>query len=550
MLVEMKSPVFKELGQERPVIKFKSGLNVILGKEDGENSIGKSSAMLAIDFAFGGTSYLNSDGIKHVGDHTLYFSFYFHKGQRWFARRTDEAEKVFICTPDYELTGEVWTKTQFTNWLKDGYGIYFEGLSFRQTISSFFRIYGKENLDERHPLKGLPGQNMQSSIDILVKLFNCYKDIAELNQKLEKQKKMLSVFREARKYQFIPDMVGGKKQYEENLIQIENLQMELDTLRENQVAVYNETDLQKGEKYSVLQNNLLIAETQIQNCERRLKLVDMGLDYGLYPTDADLEALQEFFPQVNMRKIYDVERYHKKLAAILRNQFEDEKQNILSEIDRLEGKINEIKLQIRKLGYMGSFSKEFLDKYSEVKGKIDAIKAQNDAFLTMEDMRYTVRLIDKELKNAMNQILFYIETQLNNTMQELNDSLFDDARKAPKLRLRQYNSYTFETPDDNGTGSNYKGLVIYDLAVLVCTELPAIAHDSLILKNISDTAINGIMRIYEKSNRSNKQIFIAFDKQGAYGEATRRILSENTVLKLSNNGCELYGESWNKEGAR
>ena len=550
MLVEMKSPVFKELGQERPVIKFKSGLNVILGKEDGENSIGKSSAMLAIDFAFGGTSYLNSDGIKHVGDHTLYFSFYFHKGQRWFARRTDEAEKVFICTPDYELTGEVWTKTQFTNWLKDGYGIYFEGLSFRQTISSFFRIYGKENLDERHPLKGLPGQNMQSSIDILVKLFNCYKDIAELNQKLEKQKKMLSVFREARKYQFIPDMVGGKKQYEENLIQIENLQMELDTLRENQVAVYNETDLQKGEKYSVLQNNLLMAETQIQNCERRLKLVDMGLDYGLYPTDTDLEALQEFFPQVNMRKIYDVERYHKKLAAILRNQFEDEKQNILSEIDRLEGKINEIKLQIRKLGYMGSFSKEFLDKYSEVKGKIDAIKAQNDAFLTMEDMRYTVRLIDKELKNAMNQILFYIETQLNNTMQELNDSLFDDARKAPKLRLRQYNSYTFETPDDNGTGSNYKGLVIYDLAVLVCTELPAIAHDSLILKNISDTAINGIMRIYEKSNRSNKQIFIAFDKQGAYGEATRRILSENTVLKLSNNGCELYGESWNKEGAR
>ena len=180
MLIEMRSPVFKELGQERPVIKFKSGLNVILGKEDGENSIGKSSAMLAIDFAFGGTSYLNSDGIKHVGDHTLYFSFYFHKGQRWFARRTDEAEKVFICTPDYELTGEVWTKTQFTNWLKDGYGIYFEGLSFRQTISSFFRIYGKENLDERHPLKGLPGQNMQSSIDILVKLFNCYKDIAEL----------------------------------------------------------------------------------------------------------------------------------------------------------------------------------------------------------------------------------------------------------------------------------------------------------------------------------------------------------------------------------
>ena len=44
MLVEMKSPAFKEQGQERPPIVFKSGLNVVLGKEDGAMSIGKSSS--------------------------------------------------------------------------------------------------------------------------------------------------------------------------------------------------------------------------------------------------------------------------------------------------------------------------------------------------------------------------------------------------------------------------------------------------------------------------------------------------------------------------
>ena len=58
MLIEMTSPVFKEKGKERPPIRFKKGLNVVLGKEDGENSIGKSSAMLAIDFVFGGNTYL------------------------------------------------------------------------------------------------------------------------------------------------------------------------------------------------------------------------------------------------------------------------------------------------------------------------------------------------------------------------------------------------------------------------------------------------------------------------------------------------------------
>lgn len=61
---------------------------------------------------------------------------------------------------------------------------------------------------------------------------------------------------------------------------------------------------------------------------------------------------------------------------------------------------------------------------------------------------------------------------------------------------------------------------------------------------ISDAAINGIMKIYATSN---KQIFIAFDKQEAYGVETQRILMENAVLKLANNGSELYGESWNRE---
>ena len=63
MLIEIYSPAFKENNNIRPVIQFKKGLNVIQGTQTGSNSIGKSSALLAIDFAFGGNSYLDSDGV-------------------------------------------------------------------------------------------------------------------------------------------------------------------------------------------------------------------------------------------------------------------------------------------------------------------------------------------------------------------------------------------------------------------------------------------------------------------------------------------------------
>ena len=69
-------------------------------------------------------------------------------------------------------------------------------------------------------------------------------------------------------------------------------------------------------------------------------------------------------------------------------------------------------------------------------------------------------------------------------------------------------------------------------------------NDSLILKKIGDGAVNGIMKLYAQSR---KQVFIAFDKQAAYMPDTQKILADNTVLKLSDGNCGLYGESWNKE---
>lgn len=48
MLVEMMSPAFKEKDEVRHPIRFKDGPNVVLGKEDGTNSIGKLSVLCQI----------------------------------------------------------------------------------------------------------------------------------------------------------------------------------------------------------------------------------------------------------------------------------------------------------------------------------------------------------------------------------------------------------------------------------------------------------------------------------------------------------------------
>ena len=111
--------------------------------------------------------------------------------------------------------------------------------------------------------------------------------------------------------------------------------------------------------------------------------------------------------------------------------------------------------------------------------------------------------------------------------------------------LRQRKSLRiFISTHITATDSNYKGMIVYDLAVLFTSALPALAHDSLLFKNLGKDIEDGIIKIY---NSTSKQIFIAYDKQGDCRPETQKILEDNCVLRLSTNNCELYGRSWDTE---
>lgn len=543
MLKEMMSPVFMAHGEVRPHIKFKKGLNVVLGAEDGAMSIGKSSTLLAIDFVFGGNTYIKSDGVKNVGHHTVFFAFEFDNKVYYFGRNTAKSDEILICDHDYISKGTALKRDEYCNWLKEQYQINYPGLSFRTIMSSFFRIYGKSNTDETNPLQGIPRSNMEKSITSILTIFDKYGEVEAFKEDVEELKKRLEAFKIARKYDFISNLVGGTRQYQENLRSIHKLELELNLLRENTPQSQGEDGIERNKKRSALIAAKFSAETELQAKERKLQLVDMSLKFGLYPTEADMAALHEYFPGVNLRKLYEVEKYHKKLAKILDGQFEDERIILQKDIAKIKDRLEIIKEKLKELGVTDGISKEFLDNYSEIKGEIDALKTQNKAYITLKNLQEAKANADEVLKKSIENILHDIETKLNVAMKEINDSLFKTKRKPPRLHFNSHNSYKFETPDDTGTGSNYKGMIVYDLAMLSCTALPAIAHDSVLFKNLEKDVEDGIIRYYDNQT---KQVFIAYDKQGDCREETRRRLEDNTVLRLSENTGALYGRMWNK----
>lgn len=385
---------------------------------------------------------------------------------------------------------------------------------------------------------------MDKCITAIIALFDRYKDVEEFKDSVTEYSNRLKAYRDARKYQFISDLVGGKKKYEENLSQIRDLELQLASLMEEADKGHTEEEITLNKQKAALTNEKLSVEKEIHAREMKLKLVKMNLEYGLYPTEADMNALQEYFPGVNLRKLYEVERYHQKLAKILDAQFAQEKESIEEEIASLQQVLDGINAQIRELGFVGNISREFLERHSAIKSEIDALKIQNAAFRKQNELQEAKSTAEAVLRRSIEDILFEIEETLNAKMKEFNDTLFTTKKKPPHIHFNAYNSYKFETPDNTGTGSNYKGMLIYDLAMLFTTNLPALAHDSLLFTNLGKDAVDGIMQIY---NSCDKQIFISYDKQDDCRPATKKILEDNCVLRLSTDNCELYGRSWDTE---
>ena len=202
-----------------------------------------------------------------------------------------------------------------------------------------------------------------------------------------------------------------------------------------------------------------------------------------------------------------------------------------TEIERLEKELEELTLQTDR--DLSKENTEEADQVSEIKGKIDAKTFADD-----------IKAAKQALKDAEDTILRNIESMINSQMTRYNDFVYNQTRKAPEINLFDGTRYEFTTPDDTGTGTSYKSLIVFDLSILKLTQLPTLIHDSLIFNDIGYAPLEKIMELY---TQSSKQIFIAFDKKEAPTKAIQKILDSASILHLSSDGNELFGENWGRK---
>lgn len=534
MLLEIICNKFKQ-----KKIVFHQGLNTILGDENASNSIGKTTMMLIIDYVFGGSSFAKSeDVLNEMGHIDIHFKFCFSNENYYFIRKTSEPNTVYNCDNLFNPISQQSVK-EYCNFLKGKYAIDLYDISFREVVSLYSRIYGKGANDEKEPLKNAKGEtNKEVGINRLLKLLNFYRSISEFYNNKEDKKKKLSAYKKAQSYSFVAKIT--KTKYNQNSKYIEELEKQMKQL--STLLSSGNLDLtteQLEELSSLKEELLLLRKIKNKNIIVSKRIKDNRLHKN---TVSELETLKIFFPNINTKKINEINHFHNKIADILSHEIESKLIDANKIINTTNQGIETITDKINTIIRENDPSKIAIDRLLQLKKEIDRLILENKAYKDLkvyeEDKKQTSQLYE-ELKTRQTTCL---QQTLNNAMEEINDYIYNKAKKPPMISFNG-NSYLFYTPNDTGTGTSHKGMIVFDLSILELTKLPILIHDSIILKQISDDAIDKIMEKY--ASFTSKQIFIALDKKGSYHQRTQEILSITTVLKLSSNGNELFGRSWN-----
>lgn len=262
-------------------------------------------------------------------------------------------------------------------------------------------------------------------------------------------------------------------------------------------------------------------------------------DFIEMPLADDFDELATFFPGVNIRALMQIESFHRQLHVILENEINEELARLDPMIAACDREIDRISQRLAGSGIADDLTRRVLSQCVSISKQIDQLELENQELSREKELQAQRILAERRLEDLINDRIEATEevvNAINAKLVALNLAVTNGKENAPVLEITRNKTISFGTKGNTSEGTAFKSMVLFDLAILSLTNVPALIHDGNMLHSISEEQFEEILRLYRDAG---KQIFIAVNK------AENDLLTDSVVLKLSE-GHELYGYSWSR----
>ena len=212
-------------------------------------------------------------------------------------------------------------------------------IQFRASVSPFIRAWGRETIDNKKPLKAAKDSPDKQGIDTLLRMFNRYSEIEQQKEYIEEAEKRKKVFVNAQKYKFIAT-VQNKTEYKDNEKRIQELEQEINQLTRESDNGLVDLDSIQAQQLADLRRQLSDAKRQRTSLLSQKRSFEAERNPQKQQFQKDFESLQQFFPEINIKKITEIETYHQKLTSVLSAEYKESAKTIQNLINLTTAQIN------------------------------------------------------------------------------------------------------------------------------------------------------------------------------------------------------------------
>ena len=224
----------------------------------------------------------------------------------------------------------------------------------------------------------------------------------------------------------------------------------------------------------------------------------------------------------------------------MQKEIDDEVARLNPLIASCDREIARLSEKLSSTGVASEVTKRVLSQCVSISRQIDRLEEENRDLQHEKEQQEERVLAERRFEALIADRIAATDDvvrQINDKLKELNDTVTDGEENAPTITISDNKEITFGTRGNTSEGTAFKSMVLYDLALLSLTSIPALIHDGNVLQSISRDNFAEILELYRSCG---KQVFIAVDK-----EESEKI-DEDVVLELSENHT-LFGFSWGRK---
>jgi len=337
---------------------------------------------------------------------------------------------------------------------------------------------------------------------------------------------------------------ANKKNYQQNAEKALALRSEKDELAAKDHDNLIDLEPLVAERVASLKRALANLRRRKTRLKRTLESIEDERSFGSYRQGRDFEDFRRLFPEADIRSIEEIEGFHKTLSGLLEEERKESASVAQLQISALEEEISVLEEEVKKAGVVSNLSAAVLDAYAALDKEIAQLESANELYDKKTALDEKVKERRDLLSSRKLLLLGAMQTQINAALATSNSEVCGAEKTAPVLNFEGPKRYAFGIANDHGTGSLTRAMFLFDLAVLEQTNLPAIIHDSHLIKQVEDDSVVSLLEMYD---RTEKQVFIAIDKGHSYSsEGMPAVLEKSIVLRLDRDH-ELFGHAWNEK---